>query len=129
MLGCWERVGLLKSVAGRLLVDVIPAAARMVLWASDQGHVDELARDREFHMVHGVAKGVRLAPAAGIGARLYTMYYCKACGRVTPVGAAWAVLRKHLWCWSAHLPVGSIAAGAGVQVRSGSILVLGWAAG
>ena len=120
---------MLKSIAGRFLVDVISAAARTVLWAGNRGQVDELARDREFHMVHGVAKGVRLAPAVGIGARLYTTFCHEACGRVTPVGATRAVLRKHLWCWSAHLPVGSIAAGAGVQVRSDSILVLGWAVG
>ena len=99
---------MLKSVAGRFLVDVISAAARTVLWVGDRGHVDELARDREFHVVHGVAKGVRSAPAAGIGACLYTMYCRKACGRVTPVGAARAVLRKHLQCWSAHLPVGPL---------------------
>lgn len=120
---------MLKSVAGHFLVDIIPAAARKVLWAGDRGHMDELARDREFHVVHGVAKGVRSAPAVGIGACLYTTYCCKVCGRVTPVGAARAVLKKHLWCWGARLPVGSIAAGAGGQIRSGSILVLGWAAG
>ena len=119
---------MLKSVAGRFLVDVIPAAARTVLWAGDRGHLDELARDREFHVVHGVAKGVRSAPALGIAARLYIMYCCEVCGRVTPVGAARVVLRKHLWGWSAPLPVRSVAAGAGAQLRSGSILVLEWAA-
>ena len=120
---------MLKSVAGRFLVDVIPAAARTVLWAGNRGHVDELARDREFHLVHGVAKGVRLAPAAGIGAHLYTMYCREACGRVTPVGVSRVVLRKHLRCWSALLPVGPVAPGAGAQLRSGSILVLERAAG
>ena len=95
----------------------------------DWGHVGELARDREFHVVHGVSKGVRWAPAAGIGAHLYTTYCREACSRVTPVVAAREVLRKHLWCWSALLTVGSVAAGAGAQPRSGSNLVLGWAAG
>ena len=79
--------------------------------------------------MHGVAKGVRSAPAAEIGTRLYTTYCREACGWVTPVGVARVVLRKHLWCWSALLPAGSVAAGAGAQLQSGSIMVLGWAAG
>ena len=100
-----------------------------MLWAGSRGHVGELARDREFHVVHGVAKGVRSAHAVGISALLYTMYCREACGQVTPVGAVRVVLRKHLWCWSALLPVGSVAAGVGAQLWSGAILVLGWAAG
>ena len=47
----------------------------MLLWAGVRGHVGELARGREFHVVHGVSKGVQPAPVVGIGARLYTTYF------------------------------------------------------